>query len=78
MANEISSKEIEATILELHTLRLIEFHDDEHFTITKKGISQASEILATMSLRDKLLVILAGDVMFDEIFEDDELGDKDG
>lgn len=65
-------KEVEAMVIEAHTLGYIEFADDEKFKITEKGIDQARLLLDKLSLMERFLVMMAVPEFMDEYFKEDQ------
>lgn len=53
-----SSKEFEVALAELTALGLVEFKDDDLFSITEKGLKEARKILDQLPLKDRMLILL--------------------
>lgn len=58
MVNPTEKKEVEAALMELQALGLIEVADDKSFCDTAKGYEKAWRIFETLPLPDRLLVLI--------------------
>lgn len=52
-------QDLEATLLELHTLGLIEFRNDTDFSLTEKGTAKANEAMQKLPMTERVLVMLS-------------------
>ena len=69
MKNDEESKALEVALLELHTLGLIEFKDDETFTATEKGFDNALNVLHSLPVKDQVMLVVAVDDLLEQYFE---------